>query len=228
MLGRVIRQNVWRPLAPRLRAACSWSSPISVRTGHDLADHQRQRHETGGHDHAGRVEDDLEALLLQRRPEPAVAAVVDQQQREADDDRRHRQGYVDHRGQHPLAGELVAHQQDRDRHAEDQVDQHRPERHLRGEQQRVLHVRVRERVGQGGRARPRTCAWTTRRDRPGDQEEHVADRRAPAAASLTGVDTLTTACHPSLDDVERDDHEQRDGQHHARPARPPRRCCRPR
>jgi len=29
----VIRQKVWRPLAPRLRAACSWSSPISVRTG---------------------------------------------------------------------------------------------------------------------------------------------------------------------------------------------------
>ena len=33
MLGRVIRQNVWRALAPRLRAACSWSSPISARTG---------------------------------------------------------------------------------------------------------------------------------------------------------------------------------------------------
>ena len=33
MLGRVIRKNVWRPLAPRLRAACSCSSPISCSTG---------------------------------------------------------------------------------------------------------------------------------------------------------------------------------------------------
>ena len=33
MLGRVIRQNVCRELAPRLRAACSWSSPISWSTG---------------------------------------------------------------------------------------------------------------------------------------------------------------------------------------------------
>ena len=33
MLGRVIRRNVWRAPAPRLRAACSWSSPISLRTG---------------------------------------------------------------------------------------------------------------------------------------------------------------------------------------------------
>ena len=33
MLGRVIRQNVWREFAPRLRAACSCSSPISVSTG---------------------------------------------------------------------------------------------------------------------------------------------------------------------------------------------------
>ena len=33
MLGRVIRQNVCGALAPRLRAACSWSSPISWSTG---------------------------------------------------------------------------------------------------------------------------------------------------------------------------------------------------
>ena len=33
MAGSVIRRRVWTPLAPRLRAACSWSSPSSSRTG---------------------------------------------------------------------------------------------------------------------------------------------------------------------------------------------------
>ena len=33
MAGRVILRNVWTALAPRLRAACSWSSPISSSTG---------------------------------------------------------------------------------------------------------------------------------------------------------------------------------------------------
>ena len=33
MPGSVIRRNVCTALAPRLRAACSWSSPISSSTG---------------------------------------------------------------------------------------------------------------------------------------------------------------------------------------------------
>ena len=95
---------------------------------HHLADHQRQRHEHGRHDHAGGGEDDLEAGLLQARAEPSVAAVVDQHQGQADHDRRDRERYVEHRGQHPLAGEVVADQQDRDGQAEHQVDQPPPRR----------------------------------------------------------------------------------------------------
>ncbi len=33
MPGRVMRRKVWKAPAPRLRAACSWSSPISSSTG---------------------------------------------------------------------------------------------------------------------------------------------------------------------------------------------------
>ena len=43
----------------------------------------------------GRGEDDLDAVVLERRAEPAVAAAVDEDEREADDDRRHGQRQVD-------------------------------------------------------------------------------------------------------------------------------------
>ena len=148
----------------------------------DLADHQGQRHETGRHDHAGRGVDDVEVLRLQRRPEPPVAAVVDEHQGEAHDHRRHRQGYVEHRGQRPLAGELVAHQQDRHRDAEDQVDQHRDAGHLQGQQQRVPAPRGPRTRCSGCSARPRTCAGP-----PGRPARPPAGRRsrrpAPGAAS---------------------------------------------
>ena len=88
---------------------------------HDLADDQRQGHEDGGHDDAGRGEDDLEPRL-QGGAEPAVAPAVDQDERQAHHDRRHRQRQVEQGVEQPLAGEPVAHEQDRDADAEHRVD----------------------------------------------------------------------------------------------------------
>src|SRR5205809_805850 len=44
--------------------------------GDDLPHHQRQRDEAGGHDHAGRGEDDLQPVRLERRAEPPEPTVV--------------------------------------------------------------------------------------------------------------------------------------------------------
>ena len=68
MLGRVIRQNVWRAVGTEAAGRLLLVVADLVEDRDDLADHQRQRHEAGRHDHAGRVEDDLAA----RRP-PASA-----------------------------------------------------------------------------------------------------------------------------------------------------------
>ena len=137
---------------------------------HHLADHQRQRDEDGGHDHARRGEDDLEAGPLQRRAEPAVAAVVDEHQREADDDRRDRERYVEQRAQDPLAPEVVAHQQDRDGQPEDQVDQHREEGDVDGQGERVRDLRRR------GASRSRRRARAERA-----LEDEVRSARRPAS-----------------------------------------------
>ena len=164
---------------------------------HHLADDERQRDEDGGHDHARRGEDDLEAGVLQRGAEPAVPAVVDQHEREADDDRRDREGYVEQRAEDPLAREVVAHQQDRDRQAEDQVDEDREE----GD----VEVRYSAWTTSGSRSESMTAPspgsrarWKTSIRRPGDQHDDVPDgdhAQGPAhAGRLTGV----TGAHRGL------------------------------
>ena len=178
MPGRVIRQKVVNPPAPRLRAACSWSSPISVKDRDHLADDQRQRDEHGRHDHAGRGEDDLEADLLQGRAEPAVPAVVDEQQRQADDDGRDRERHVDERAEQPLAPELVADQQQRDAHAEHQVDEYGEHGERPGQLERVDHRLVGERVDHGAEA-VGEGVLEDQRGRPGDQEEDIGEGDDP-------------------------------------------------
>ena len=166
--------------------------------GHDLADHQRQGHEDGGHDHARHREHDLEAVVLQGRAEPAVPAVVDQDQGQAHHDGRHRQRQVDERRERPLPRELVAHQDQRHPHTEEQVDQDRDHGDLDAQLKGVDDVRVAqgvlERLGAALERPPED-----QRRRPGDQEEEVADdqqSQAPLEDRVAGADDVAlTASH---------------------------------
>ena len=147
---------------------------------HDLADHQRQRHEDGGQHDAGRGEDDLEAGVLQGRAEPAGAAAVDQHQGEADDDRRDRQRQVEQGAEQPLARELVAHQQQRDPDPEDGVDDDGGDRDDHGQAQRVHGVGVVEDAAQVVQAvGERVLADEVHG--PGHQQEQVGDDDDAAA-----------------------------------------------
>ena len=122
----------------------------------------------------GTVEDHDDAVRLQGRAEPAVAAVVDQQQGEADDDRRDRHRQVDQGRERPLAGELVAHEEQRHPDAEDGVDRDRPQRDLDGDDHGVHDVGVGERGLEAGEA-VGEGVLDQRDHRPADEQEHVGD-----------------------------------------------------
>ncbi len=118
MPGSVIRRNVCHGVGPEAARGLLLVVADLLEHGHDLADDQRQRDEAVAMIMPGVAKMTWRPLSSRVGPNQPYAAVVDQHQGQADDDRRHRQRQVDERRQHPLARELVAHQQQRHADAE--------------------------------------------------------------------------------------------------------------
>ena len=102
-VGSVIRTKRCQALAPSERGRDLLVQPLLLQHRHQLAHHQRQRHEAGGQHHARHGEDHLRSRRRSGRAEPALGRPVDQHQRQADDDRRDRDRDVQQHVEHPPA-----------------------------------------------------------------------------------------------------------------------------
>ena len=74
MLGSVTRQNVCHPPAPEHDGGFLLFGPLLLHQRDQLARDERRGHERRGQHHAGHREDDLDVVVEQPRPEPAVHA----------------------------------------------------------------------------------------------------------------------------------------------------------
>ena len=123
MLGRVTREKVCQPLAPKHERRFFLLAPLRLHERDQLARDERKGDEDGGEHDAGDGEDDLDIVLVEPGSEPPLSAEhqhVDQ----AGNDGRDRERQIDQGDQKLLAAEVELGDCPRRGNAEEHIERH--------------------------------------------------------------------------------------------------------
>ncbi len=205
MLGSVTRQNVCQPLGAQHRRRFLLLGALRLHQRDQLARDERKGDEHRRQHDARHGEDDLEVVLAQPRPEPALQA-EDQHVDQARDHRRHRERQVDQRDQQVLAAEAELGDRPGRGHAEDEVQRHRDRRGQQRQPDRVQRIRLGDRREIDAEPLLQRLVEHERqrheqeqreeRQRDADQQRSARTRGSPIAASRAadGTAAVDAAC----------------------------------